>query len=403
MQDSLAGVLCDHGVMPASELLGQQPESNHLFGSGAWSSRRLDVDGVQLSACAPGCDAGPATQQDVTLGASGECDDDAFTRGPCVGDVVVLAVALESLVHAVGQPEQCEFPQGREVADPEVAGEGSVDLVGGVDVAVGHPPPERFGCHVDQLDLVGGPDDVVGDRVSLGEAGDLLDNVGQRLEVLDVERADHVQPAVQQCDDVLPSVWVSRRGWVGPGEVVDQNDLRCALEYGVNVEHAPRRRQPLNSCEEVLDRWSSVGLDGGRDDACPALGPAPRLAQHRVGLAHPGSGAQVEAETTAPSLLGHDTHCRCTGTRRGQVSRRISCRGLDAVRLFVGHLETHDEQAMDNAQLVLGAALMVLGAAVFIVGVFRAMDHRWTFGVHELWLIPLSAIALMLIGSFLIS
>jgi hypothetical protein len=58
---------------------------------------------------------------------------------------------------------------------------------------------------------------------------------------------------------------------------------------------------------------------------------------------------------------------------------------------------------MDNAQLVLGAVLMVLGAAVFIVGVFRAMDHRWTFGVHELWLIPLSAIALMLTGSFLIS
>jgi hypothetical protein len=55
-----------------------------------------------------------------------------------------------------------------------------------------------------------------------------------------------------------------------------------------------------------------------------------------------------------------------------------------------------------DIQLVAGAALMVLGVAVFIIAVFRALNHRWTFGVHELWLLPLTGIGLMLGGRWLV-
>jgi len=48
---------------------------------------------------------------------------------------------------------------------------------------VGHPPPQSFGRHVDQL---GGADHRVGNGFALGDAGDRLDDVVERFQVLDV-------------------------------------------------------------------------------------------------------------------------------------------------------------------------------------------------------------------------
>ena len=72
------------------------------------------------------------------------------------------AVVLQRLVDLVGDPEQGQLAQRGEVADPEVVAQRGVDLLGRVDVAVRHPPPQRLGRHVDQLDLVGGAHDGVG-------------------------------------------------------------------------------------------------------------------------------------------------------------------------------------------------------------------------------------------------
>lgn len=57
---------------------------------------------------------------------------------------------------------------------------------------------------------------------------------------------------------------------------------------------------------------------------------------------------------------------------------------------------------MDNTKLVLGIALLVLGVALVITAVFRSLGHRWTLGIHELWLLPLIGVALMLLGRWLI-
>ncbi len=53
----------------------------------------------------------------------------------------------------------------------------------GSGVAVGHPPPQSFGRHVDQL---GGADHRVGNGFALGDAGDRLDDIVERFQVLDV-------------------------------------------------------------------------------------------------------------------------------------------------------------------------------------------------------------------------
>lgn len=58
--------------------------------------------------------------------------------------------------------------------------------------------------------------------------------------------------------------------------------------------------------------------------------------------------------------------------------------------------------AMDNTQLILGTLLMVLGVAIAITAVFRSLNHQWTWGVHELWLLPLVGVALLLVGRWLV-
>ena len=146
-----------------------------------------------------------------------------------------LAVTLESFIDLVGQPQQGELAQRRQVADPEVVGERRVDLLGLVDVAVRHPAAQRLGRHVDELDLVGRPDDGVGHRLPLRDAGDLLDDVVERLQVLDVHRGDDVDAGVEQFVDVLPALLVARARHVRVRELVDQRDLRVAGQDCVEV------------------------------------------------------------------------------------------------------------------------------------------------------------------------
>ena len=115
-------------------------------------------------------DARGAAHEVVAARRAGERDEHPLLRLPALGDVVAFAVLLQVLVDAIGDPEQRELAQRREVPDAEVVGQRGVDAVGRVDVAVGHPAPQRLGAHVDQLDLVGGPHDLVGNRLALGDS-----------------------------------------------------------------------------------------------------------------------------------------------------------------------------------------------------------------------------------------
>ena len=113
-----------------------------------------DVDADQL-ALGPLGDAGGPADQVVGAGRAGEGDDDPLAGLPRAGDAVALAVVLQRVVDAVGDPQQRQLAQRRQVAGPEVVAERGVDLLRAVDVAVGEPPAQRLRRHVDELDLVG--------------------------------------------------------------------------------------------------------------------------------------------------------------------------------------------------------------------------------------------------------
>ena len=275
-----------------------------------------------------------APDQDVTAGSPGERNDDALTCLPRALDAVVLEVLLEILLDAVGDPEQRDLAERRQVPRPEVVGERGVDALGRVDVAVCHPAPDRFGCHVDQLDLLGLPDDRVRDRLLLLDARDAFNDVVDRFEVLDVQRGDDVDARREQLLGVLPALLVARPGQVGVGELVDEDDFGPARQDRVDVHL-------LESAAAVLDRLARDHLEiadlclGARPavrlveadhDVGPALVPPPALVEHGVGLPDAGSSPQVDPELAA----GHAG--QAPGGARGVTTSARPARGSDRAR-----------------------------------------------------------------------
>ena len=148
---------------------------------------------------------------------------------------------------------------------------------------MGHASAQRFRRHVDELDLVGAPHDAVGDRLPLLHAGDALDHVVDRFEVLDVERRDDIDARVEELLDVLPTLLVAGARNVGVRELVDEHHVGTPgqhrldvhlLELGAAVlDLAPR--DDLEIAELLGGAGPPVRLDDRRRRRrCPARGGA---------------------------------------------------------------------------------------------------------------------------------
>lgn len=56
-----------------------------------------------------------------------------------------------------------------------------------------------------------------------------------------------------------------------------------------------------------------------------------------------------------------------------------------------------------DMQLVLGLTLMVVGMLLIIAAVFRSLGHAWTFGVYDIWALPVTGVILILVGRWVIA
>ncbi len=181
---------------------------------------------------------------------------------PCSSRYSSSASSTRSATHI-----ERELPQRAEVALTEVVRERRVDLLGCVDVAVGHAAPQRLRGLVDELDLVGAPGPPRRGSSRAARCPVIcLDHVVHRLEVLDVHRRDHVDARVEQLLDVLPALLVARARHVRVRELVDERDLRLPREDRVDVHLLERRVAVLDAAprDRPRGRRSAPRCSSGR-------------------------------------------------------------------------------------------------------------------------------------------
>lgn len=301
-------VVADDVVERAAQVLHEGALDGEFLGRGGGQPVAAGyVDGEDLAARALGRHPGRAADERTALGAAGESDDDAFAGLPGGADVVLAAVLLEVFVDPVGDPEQGQLAQGGQVAGAEVVGEGGVDPVRLVYVAVGHPAAQCLWRHVDQFELVGPADDLVGHGLALSHTGYRLDDVTERLQVLDVDRGHHVDAGLEEFFDVLPAFGVAGARHIGVCQFVHQGDGGGALQDRVDVHLGEDGGAVLDLA--APDLFQAVQHDLGArpvvvfhegDDAVGAALHAPMgLGEHRVRLADAGCRTQVDPKLAA--------------------------------------------------------------------------------------------------------
>ena len=147
------------------------------------------------------------------------------------------------------------------------------------------------------------PSTRVGHRLAHAHAGQLGHLVVERLEVLDVDGREHVDPGGEHVGDVLVALGVLDAGGVGVRQLVDQAQLGRArehagqvhlLEAGAAVRDAPARDQLEAVGERGGRRLAAVGLEQPDGDVAAGLGLGLALLQHAVGLADPGRHAEED-------------------------------------------------------------------------------------------------------------
>ena len=312
LDEGLRDVVADKLVEGPSQLVHQSALTSQF--TRVWGAQTVlggDVDGQQFTTTSSSGDTGTATQQGLPLTSTGEGDDHPLAGLPVGVDPVLTAVIGQGVVYLVSNPEQGQLAQGGEVAQSEVVGQGGVDPLCRVHLAAREPIAQGLRGEIDNLHLVGLAQHGVRDGLALRHPGDLFDDVIKRLDVLDVDRRDDIDPGVQQFLDILPALFVTRPGRVGVGQLVDQGDVGIAGEYPVEVhlgqldaamydEVAGDDLQPLS---HGRGGCPAVGLDDGDDDVGPTLAQVLALVEHGVGLADARCRAEQHPQSSPSSHL----------------------------------------------------------------------------------------------------
>ncbi|MBT1174094.1 hypothetical protein JS530_00935 [Bifidobacterium sp. LC6] len=308
VEQGLRDVLADDLMIGAAQLLDELALLDEQGGVGAGQPvLGGDVHGDEVASTGRPGHTGPAPQQLLAFGPAGQRNDHTLARLPFGVDVVLLAVGLERLVHAPGQPKQGQLAQGGEVADAEVVAQGRIHAVGLVDESGGQTLAKALGRQIYQLDLGGGAQHLVRHGLLLRAAGDLAHHVIERFDVLHVDGGDHVDAGIEQVQDILPALLVHRSGRVGVGELVDERHLRMPFDDLEQVHllepHAtvaqPAPRHHLEPFGGLGRGGAPVGLQQGDDHVLAVLLQAMPLPEHRARLAHAWRGAQQHPERSS--------------------------------------------------------------------------------------------------------
>ncbi len=217
---------------------------------------------------------------------------------------------------SLGDLTQRDLPQREQVFDGEEVVQRRLDVLARVDLAGAEALDQRLGGEVDQHHLVGLAEHGVGDRLADAGAGQLGDLVVQRLEVLDVDGREDVDPRRQHVANVLEALLVLDAGGVGVRELVDQRQIGITpqqrrqvhlLELGAAVGNlAPGNR--LQALGKRRGLGPAVGLHVPDRDVAASVLFGVAFLQHPVRLSNTG---------------GHSDEDLVVSARAGQAPSRL--------------------------------------------------------------------------------
>ena len=216
------------------------------------------------------------------------------------------------LVDALGGSPQRQLAQRRQIAGREEMADRALGLLRHVDLALVEALDQILGGEVDDLDIVGLIENAIGHGFAHADPGDPGDDVVEALDMLDVQRREYIDPGGDQLLDIEISLRVAAAGGVGVGKLVDQDELRAALQDRVDIhlgqqvafvfDLLPRDR--LEAVEQGLGLAPAMRLDDADDDIDPLTPLGLRRQQHLIGLADPGCCAEKYLQPAAALMLG---------------------------------------------------------------------------------------------------
>ena len=185
---------------------------------------------------------------------------------------------------------------------------------------------------IDQNDVGRFLQDPIGNGLAHDNASDARDDVGEALEMLDVERRPDVDAGGEQLLNVLPALGMTAVGSVGVSELVDNDQLGLARQRSVEIEFLDRAavildlapRQDFEPMNERACLGAAMSLDEPDDHVDAFVLEPPRVLQHGVGLADAGRGAEE-----------HFQPARSLPAERGKKRVRIGASIVGSTRL--GH------------------------------------------------------------------
>jgi len=267
---------------------------------------RGDPVGVQ----AGGKASGPAHEPRRSR-ARAHTDEDALAGSPGLLDAVRLAIPPHLRVDALRRDAQRKLAKRDEVPGAEEVLPGLLGLRGEVDLALLEAVEKILDRQVDEVHLVGAIEHRVRDGLLDDHVRDLGDHVVQALEVLDVERAVHVEAGIEEIFDVLPPLRVARPGRIRVCELVHEHDAGSPREARLDIELLqrdpavldPASRQDLEAEQQRPGVVTAVRLDEPDRHVAPVLALQPRRLEHRVGLADARRSAEEDRQLAALRLL----------------------------------------------------------------------------------------------------
>ena len=169
-----------------------------------------------------------------------DASEQALRRRPRTLDRLLAQIVDHLVVDAIGGAAQRQFAQRRQIAGGEEILRRPPGRLRHIDLAFVQALDELVGREIDQNDVGGLLQDPVGNGLAHGDAGDARDDVGETLEMLDVERRPDVDARVEQLLDVLPALRMAAVRSVGVGELVDDDQLGLARKRRVEIEFLER-------------------------------------------------------------------------------------------------------------------------------------------------------------------